>query len=193
MFIEFRRHSWRDSSGHLTVQGQKLCHLIRSSLHPPYSLYVSSPKDRCIETLSAFGFGVDIKEPAFGLISDDRLGNYNDEIRRIQEEMKCPLLEAYFILPETLAIFKDWAKQTVDAFWEFVHRQPDSARILIISHGGTIEPLTLYLTQSVFKLETIGGSLRECEGVGFIIENQRIVSWEVYRISKWVYEEACHG
>ena len=188
-WFELRRHSWRDASGHLSEAGRALAHRTRPFLHEPYARCISSPKTRAIETLTEFGFGVDATDANFGPPPGDRLERYQNEIHRLMEQNRLTLLQAYMSHPETMCILRDWGDHVWKALRLLAESVAPGQRVLIVSHGGTIESMFLTAIGGPFDLQVLGGELRECEGLATALLDDRLVAWEIYRMHPALFEE----
>lgn len=187
-WVEIRRHSERGPDGGLTPKGRRIAREAARTLRPPYAFCYTSSKKRAIETAEVMGFKEPIVDDRFGTLPSSITSGYEREIERLRKEKGLSLLRAYMALPELCETLRAFGGGLLKAVMEIPNRLPEDHGALIVSHGGTIEPLTLTALGVEFTLSAIGGEFRECEGVRFLFaEEGGWTGLEIIRLNPQVY------
>ncbi len=185
--VEIRRHSLTGEDKNLSDEGRELAQRAKASLlRERYDLVLSSPKARCLQTAEAFGFPEPKVDERFGTLPGEKLGPYDEQVRKLMEERGLSLLEAYFALPETRKVLEEKGREVVEAIIEVASSLPEGGSAFIVSHGGTIEPAALVALGGEFDLSVLGGGLEPCEGVAFLVEGEEIKGVSIIRLPKEV-------
>ena len=179
--VEIRRHSKRGEGKGLSKEGKKIAQKAAGTLSPPYALLISSPKKRARETMEAFGFKDYREDERFVTIQSPVIEKLEEKLEKVAEEKGITLLEAFFLVGQAKKALRKWGKTYLDAVIDISKELADNERALIVSHGGSIEPAAL-LSFDKFNLKEIGGPLDYCEGVEFIIENNKVSRVNIIRL-----------
>ncbi len=169
--VEVRRHSIRDEGPHLSKEGIELADKVGKTLEKAYSYYVSSPKERAVETLEAFGI-VDFEvSDDFLSVDDSELKKHKQKTKEIASEKGISKFEASFLFPEGKEALIEMGKTFLENVKKVANKIKHGEKALIVSHGGSIEPAAL-LGFDEFSLHKMGGPLDCCEGVIFFFDEQ---------------------
>lgn len=170
--LEHRRHSRRDPFGvHLNAEGIALARRVRREVGG-FDRVVTSPKPRAVETAEALGFVHPLVVPALGEMPEEVVAvgegsgpvTFADYVRAVRED---PAARAYATGQLTL-----WG--------EVLGSVSEGGRVLMISHGGTIEfGASLALPDAA---RTWGASLGYLEGVRLERDKGRWTRGEVLRV-----------
>jgi broad specificity phosphatase PhoE len=182
--IEVRRHSIRDKgSDSLSAEGIALVRKVKNQLFPTYDLYISSPKQRAQETMSAFGFTEYIVDERFSTLNDINLDGFSVDVEKVSDEKSISTFEALFEVREVVRILKKSGEEFLNALKSIASNLPENGKALIISHGGAIEPAAL-LGFNEYKLSVIGGELEPCEGAIFYFNGSELEKVEIKKLTK---------
>ena len=183
-WVELRRHSIVDEDKNISLEGLQLISWTRGQLNLKYDAYICSPLVRCQQTMEAFGFKDYEIDEAFIVLSGDRLKPLMPQVEEVMRDKGVNLLTAFFLVPEAMDIIKERAGECLEGVKRVAYALPEGGSALIMSHGGTIEPAAL-LVKGTWNLETIGGPLKECEGIIFKFDGDEIVDIYTARIKRW--------
>ncbi len=181
--VDIRRHSLRGSGSHLSDAGRRLAAEVAETMAPAYDLVLSSDKVRARETAEAMGFPVHAEDPAFGIMNTARLTPWFAEIAQAAATHACDHMAAALHVPGAAQELHAYATQYVDTVRTYLGRIPDGGRLLLVSHGGTIEQVAaLFATE--FTLEAIGGAFAPCEGFSLsFADDGRVTLLDIHRVS----------
>ena len=150
--LEVRRHTMRRKPGqHLSQEGIDLARLVGAE-SGPYSLVVTSPLPRAVETAIAMGFEVDETEESLGLISSGSGYGWPRPFSGVSEAVRAGGRAAKF------------AREMASVWRSIVERVPESAQALVVTHGGIVE-LGAVAAVPDQPHETWGDAIECCEGV----------------------------
>ena len=179
-YVEVRRHSKRHEGKGLSPEGRALAEKARTTLASHYDLLISSPKERAVETLQAFGFSRCQTDAAFTAINP---WEPNDaEVQSLAQQKRCIPLEACFLIPEVREHLRLEGEKLLEAVRRVACCLPEGGRALIVSHGGMLEPAAL-LGCKRFDLKEIGGEIGFCEGAEFQFEGERLAGVRIIRMT----------
>jgi len=182
--VEIRRHSIRGSDDTLSEEGRQLARKAGSTLEGKYLYCYTSPKKRAIQTLEEFGYAIFKVDERFGPLPGEKIRPFEDRAKKIVENQKLTLLEAFFEIRELHPILEGKGRELIEAARRICRELPDDGRALVVSHGGAIEPAALLALGKDFSLNVLGGELRECEGVRFFVEGDSVKRVDVIRLVK---------
>jgi len=168
--FDLRRHSLRGEGDTLSHDGVGLARRAASTLVGNYAATYTSPKQRCIETLKAFGFDTYKIIPEFGTLPPE-LREHDQHVETLRRRTACTLLEAYLAIPATHLILESFGKALFEKLCELAQELPLHKNALAVSHGGSIEPAVLAAMPG-WTLEAMGGELEECEAALFHFEGK---------------------
>ena len=182
--VEVRRHSIRGSDDTLSEEGRQLARRAGSTLEGKYLYCYTSPKKRAIQTLEEFGYTIFKVDERFGPLPGDKVRPFEDSAKKIVENQKLSLLQAFFEIRELHPIMEEKGRELIEAVKRTCRELPDDGRALAISHGGSIEPAAILALGKDFSLDVLGGELLECEGVRFFVEGDSVKRIDVIRLVK---------
>ena len=182
--IDILRHSLRESGPHLSDAGRALAVRVAAGMAAPYDAVLTSDKPRARETAEAMGFAVAVEDPAFGVMDGAALNPWSSEIAQAAAAYGGDYMAAAFHGPDAAAQLRQYAMGYMDAVLRYLDRVPGGGRMLLVSHGGTIEYVAaLYATE--FTLEAIGGPFAPCEGFSLSVADDGAVSeLVIHRLSR---------
>ncbi len=180
--VEIRRHSIRGGDDTLSEEGRQLARKAASTLEGKYLRCYTSPKKRAMQTLEEFGYTTFIVDKRFGPLPRDKIKPFEERAKKITENRKLSLLEAFFEIRELYAILRQKGRELIEAVKQVCRELPDDGRALVVSHGGAIEPATILPLERDFSLNVLGGELLECEGVRFFVEGDSVKRIDVIRL-----------
>ncbi|MFP4058610.1 MAG: histidine phosphatase family protein [Candidatus Brocadiia bacterium] len=178
--FEVRRHAPRGQGKGLSAQGVELAKRASETLLGNYQALYTSPKQRCIETLQAFGFETYKVIPEFATLPS-KLEEHQEKVDQLQERAGCSLLEAYLAIPATRLVLEEFGGSFFDRVCELADELRPGRNALAVSHGGSIEPAVLAAMPD-WDLETMGGPLGECEAALFRFENKVFTGVDILRL-----------
>lgn len=181
--VEVRRHSKRGSGDDLSEEGVELARRAKRTLEGPYFLCYSSPKWRCVRTLQELGCHEYRIDERFGPLPSERVSVHDGRVRETMNRHGVGLLEAYFEVDEVRGILKEKGAEVLQAVRDAAKTLPQGRQALAVSHGGTIEPAAIFALGRGFSLSALGGALRECEGVRFLVEDREIRRVDIIRLT----------
>lgn len=153
--LEVRRHTMRRKPGqHLSQDGIDLARLVGET-SGPYSLVVTSPIPRAIETAIAMGFEVDE--------TVESLAHIPKGVQRSIDGWPSP----FAVVSQAVGTGGPAAKYGAElaGVWRsIVERIPESTQALIVTHGGLVE-LGAVAALPDYPHEDWGGPIGYCEGV----------------------------
>ncbi len=125
--LEVRRHTMRRKPGqHLSQDGIDLARLVGAG-SGPYSLVVTSPIPRAIETAIAMGFEVDETDDFLGLIPTGSGYGWPASFARVSDAVREGGAAAKF------------ARRMAGVWQDIAERIPESTQALVVTHGGIVE------------------------------------------------------
>jgi broad specificity phosphatase PhoE len=156
------RHSARDGGEtHLNAAGVRLARDFGAQLGP-MTLVLTSPAQRCIETVVALGCAVQEETDELALPDDDdlmfeldRVHDFADALHMVRHGRHVP---AY---ARKLRIFAEQAAA----------RLLDHQDALLVTHGGIVEVLTVALTGDPAAAR-LGSGIGFCDGVRFLMKSK---------------------
>ena len=178
-FVEIFRHSKRGEGKGLSDEGKELARQARSLLAGHYDLYVSSPKERALETMQAFGFEHYEIDEAFTAVNPWE--PYDADVTKLAKDRKMTQLAACLEIPEALQVLKLQGETFLGAVRRVARKLPEEGRALIVSHGGILDAAALLGCEN-YSLDSIGGEIGMCEGVVFKIDGDNLVGIEIKRL-----------
>jgi broad specificity phosphatase PhoE len=178
-YVEVFRHSKRGEGKGLSVEGRELARRARELLAPHYDLCVSSPKERAIETMEAFGFERYDVDEAFTAVNPWE--PFDVQVSTLAKERGIIPLAACWEIPEALSYLKMQGGTFLGAVKRIARKLPEGGRALIVSHGGILEAAALYGCAR-YELSELGCELGFCEGVVFKVDGQNLAGVDVKRL-----------
>ena len=163
--FEVRRHSLRGSGPGLSPEGIALAQQTAPTLVGRFAAAYTSPKQRAIETLAAFGFTAYTVVPEFSTLPAT-LAAHDHHVDALVERTQCSVLDAYMAIPATHLILEAFGAACLDKLCTLAAKLPHGRNAIAVSHGGSIEPAVLAAMPD-WTLESMGGELAECEGALF--------------------------
>ncbi len=178
--VELRRHSERAPSGGLTKAGVELARDVASDLLPHYARVIASDKPRAQETAAAFGFPEQEVDGRFGTMAPRLTGEAAGELARLQEQGHS-ILQSWLTVPAAVASLRPQAESYWEAVREVALSISEGGAVLIVSHGGAIEPAIMAGTGN-WSLAAFGGrELGSCEGVRLRFDGDQLAGIEMCR------------
>lgn len=168
--LEVRRHTMRRKPGaHLSQDGIELARLVGET-SGPFSLVVTSPIPRAIETAIAMGHEVNETVELLGQLPLDVLSSagWPSPFSRISQAVSSGGPAAFF------------AAELASLWRSIVERVPDSKQALIVTHGGFVE-LGAVAAAPEYSHSEWGDAIGYCEGVRLNFDG-RFTSCEVLRV-----------
>ncbi len=144
----------RKPGQHLSQDGIHLARLVGET-SGPYSLVVTSPVPRAIETAIAMGFEVD------GTV--ESLANIPRGVQRSIDAWPCPF-SAVSGAVGSVGPAAEFGAELARVWRGIVERIPESTRALIVTHGGLVEVGAVAALPD-HPHEDWGGPIGYCEGV----------------------------
>jgi broad specificity phosphatase PhoE len=178
--FEVRRHSLRGEGDALSPEGLELARRAAPTLLGNCHAAYTSPRQRCIETLRAFGFTTYKIIPQFGTLPST-LAVHDAKLQALRTRTGCTLLEAYFAFPATHLILQEFGKAFLERLCGLAAELPAGKNALAVSHGGSIEPAVLAAMPD-WTLEDLGGEIRECEAALFRFDGGMLRGVELRRL-----------
>jgi len=182
--VEVRRHSIRGGDDALSEEGRQLARKAGKTLEGKYLYRYSSPKKRAIQTLEEFGYTIFKVDERFGPLPGQEIRPFEDRVKKVVEDQKLTLLEAFFKVRALHPIMEEKGRQLIEAVKQICRELPDDERALVVSHGGSVEPAAILTLGKDFSLDVLGGELLECEGVKFFLERDSVKRVDVIRLVK---------
>jgi len=182
--VEIRRHSVRGGDDTLSEEGKQLARKAGSTLEGNYLHCYTSPKKRAIETLEEFGYTMFKVDERLGPLPGEKIRPFEDRAKKMVENRKLTLLEAFFEIKELHPILEEKGRELIEAVRQICRELPDGGRALVVSHGGDIEPAALLALGRGFSLNVLGGEFLECEGMKFFFEEDSVKRIDVIRLVK---------
>ena len=157
----------RKPGQHLSQDGIDLARLVGAG-SGPFSLVVTSPVPRAVETAIAMGFEVDETDDFLGLIPTGSGYGWPAPFARVSDAAREGGAAATF------------ARQMARAWQDIVERIPESTQALIVTHGG-IPEMGAVAAVSDEPHEDWGDAIGYCEGVRLTFDD-RFTGCEVLRV-----------
>ena len=179
--FEVRRHSLRGEGDALSPEGIELARRVAPALGGPFRAVYSSPKQRCVETLQAFGISEYRTVPEFGLPPAE-LRSHDRHADALRSRTGCSLLEAYLAIPATHLVLERFGQAFFDRLCRLAAELPSGKNALAVSHGGSVEAAILAAMPD-WTLKSLGGELKECEGALFHFDGGIPKDVELRRLS----------
>ena len=177
------RHSARDSGEtHLNAEGVQLARDAGAQLGP-MTLVLTSPAQRCIETVVALGCAVQEETDELALPDEDedlmfeldRVHDFADAIHLVRNGRHVP---AY---ARSLRRFVEQAAVGL----------LDHQDALLMTHGGIIEVLTVEMAGEV-AAASLGSGIGFCEGVRFVIASKMdLLEKDGLITNQWTVQRLC--
>jgi len=168
-YLEHRRHSIRDGSGHLSQQGVSLARRIGSAMGP-FELAFTSPKPRAFETAIAMGFAVEEQL--------DVLAEWTDDLSDAADHGGFAAVGALVRGPGAAAKV---ARAYRRALLDIARSLGDGRAALIVSHSGVVEGSVMACMPGLDGL-ALGHGVGYCEGVRLAFEQDDFVSALILRV-----------
>ena len=168
-YLEHRRHSIRDGSGHLSQHGVSLARRIGASAGP-FELTYTSPKPRAFETAIAMGYAVDEQL--------DVLAEWTDDLSDAADH-------GGFASVGELVRGHGGAAKIARAYrralLDIARSLGDGRAALIVSHSGVVEGSVMICLPKLDGL-VLGRGVGYCEGVRLTFDQDDFVSAEILRV-----------
>ena len=168
-FIEHRRHSIRDGSGHLTQQGVSLARRIGAAIGP-FELAFTSPKPRAFETAIAMGYAVDEQL--------DVLAEWTDDLSDAADHGGFASVGA---LVRGHGAAAKVARAYRRALLDIARSLGDGRAALVISHSGVVEGSVMVCLHKLDGI-ALGRGVGYCEGVRLAFDHDDFVAAEILRV-----------
>jgi broad specificity phosphatase PhoE len=176
-WLEVRRHSVtkrsRGPGSHLSQEGVALARLVGGSLGP-FASVVTSASQRAVETALAMGYAVDdtVDLPSGylpGRVPHHDQWHWPQPYRRYAE-----------LLAESLGL-ASIADTHRDLWTRLVAAVPDGAAVLVICHGGGIEPALVSCVPDA-DYDSWGPPFAHCDGARLCFDGASFVDIEFHRV-----------
>jgi broad specificity phosphatase PhoE len=168
-YLEHRRHSIRDGSGHLSQQGVSLARRIGSAIGP-FELAFTSPKPRAFETAIAMGYAVEEQL--------DILAEWTDDLSDAAEHGGFTAAGA---LVRGHGAAAKVARAYRRALLDIARSLTDGGAALIVSHSGVVEGSVMACLPELDGA-ALGRGVGYCEGVRLSFDNDYFVAAHILRI-----------
>lgn len=168
-FLEHRRHSIRDGSGHLSQHGVSLARRIGASAGP-FELTYTSPKPRAFETAIAMGYAVDEQL--------DVLAEWTDDLSDAADHGGFAAVGA---LVRGHGAAAKVARAYRRALLDIARSLGDDQAALIVSHSGVVEGSVMACLPELDGI-ALGRGVGYCEGVRLTFEQDAFVAAAVLRV-----------
>ena len=168
-YVEHRRHSIRDGTGHLSQQGVTLARRVGETIGP-FELVFTSPKPRAFETAIAMGFAVDEQLDAFGEWTDD-----------LSDAVDHGGFGSVGALARGHGAAARIARGYRQALYEIARSLTKGKSALVISHSGVVEASAMACLPDLNGAE-LGCGVGHCEGVRLAFEGDAFVSAAILRL-----------
>lgn len=179
--VEIRRHAERDENEDLTAKGLATCALARDTFEFPYDAYYASPRKRARLTMEAFGIEDAEVVELFAPRPRPPFAGLEEVHEKLRAEGK-DIVSAWFEIPEAVPILEEHGRNALAAVLNLAARLPERGRALVISHGGTIEPIAVVAVDRPFR-ELFGvAELGYCEGVRLFVAGESVTQLDVVRL-----------
>lgn len=178
--IEVRRHSLRGEGSSLSPEGVELARKAAAGMVGRFHAIYTSPKQRCIETLEAFGFTTYKIVPEFGTLPPE-LAAHDRHVEAVRGRSGCSPLGAYMAIPATHLILERFGSIFYEKLCALAAELPLGRNALAVSHGGSIEPAVLAAMPD-WTLDDLGGELKECEAALFHFDDKLFKRVELRRL-----------
>lgn len=179
--VEIRRHAERDSQENLTTEGIAQCARARATMDFPYDAYVVSGARRAVLTMAEFGIPAPVVDRRLGPRPKppfERFGALHEELMRGGMDA----CTAWYAIPDAVPLLEENGEEGAAAVEHLAAGLPDGARALAVSHGGTIEPLSLVLAGTTYPRLFGEAQLHYCEGVRILFDGALPVRLDVIRL-----------
>ena len=160
----------RKPGQHLSQDGIDLARLVGET-SGPFSLVVTSPIPRAIETAIAMGFEVDE--------TDESLTNIPNDVQRSIQYWPSPFSAVSHAVNSGGPAAK-FGAELAGVWRSIVERIPDSTQALVVTHGGLVEVGAVAAVPD-FPHGEWGGPIGYCEGLRLTFDG-RFTSCEILRV-----------
>jgi broad specificity phosphatase PhoE len=168
-YLEHRRHSIRDGSGHLSQQGVSLARRIGATMGP-FELTFTSPKPRAFETAIAMGFAVDEQL--------DVLAEWTDDLSDAAEHGG---FTAVGVLVRGHGAAAKIARAYRRALLDTARSLSDGRAALIISHSSVVEGSVMACLPELDGA-ALGRGVGYCEGVRLAFQGDDFAGAQILRV-----------
>lgn len=168
-FLEHRRHSIRDASGHLSQHGVSLARRI-GAITGPFEMTFTSPKPRAFETAIAMGYAVDEQL--------DVLAEWTDDLSDAADHGGFAAVGA---LVRGHGAAAKVARAYRRALLDIARSLGDGRAALIISHSGVVEGSVMTCLPELDGI-ALGRGVGNCEGVRLAFGQDDFVAAEILRV-----------
>lgn len=168
-YLEHRRHSIRDGTGHLSQQGVSLARRIGTTTGP-FEMTFTSPKPRAFETAIAMGYAVDEQL--------DLLAEWTDDLSDAADHGGFAAVGG---LVRGHGAAAKVARAYRRALLDIVRALDDGRAALIVSHSGVVEGSVMVCLPEYDGL-VLGRGVGYCEGVRLAFDQDDFVTAEILRV-----------
>ena len=168
-YIEHRRHSIRDASGHLSQHGVTLARRVGATIGP-FEMTFTSPKPRAFETAIAMGCAVEDQL--------DVLAEWTDDISDAADHGGFAAVGA---LVRGNGAAAKVARASRRALFDIARSLGDGRAALVVSHSGVVEGSVMACMPGLDGL-ALGHGVGYCEGVRLAFEQDDFVSALILRV-----------
>jgi broad specificity phosphatase PhoE len=168
-YVEHRRHSIRNGSGHLSQQGVSLARRIGGATGP-FELTFTSPKPRAFETAIAMGYAVEEQL--------DVLAEWTDDMSDAADHGGFAAVGA---LVRGQGAAANVGRAYRRALLDIARSLGDGRAALIVSHSGVVEGSVMVCLPRLDGI-ALGRGVGYCEGVRLAFDNDDFVAAEILRV-----------
>ena len=177
--IEARKHTFADDTGNVTPRGKQLAEKMSPILlQSGFVACFSAPAKRNPQTMEAFGFREYEIEDGLANASSPKITQQKKQLRIRPNGSK--EFSAYFEIPELQEILIKAGARVLGSIKKISRKISDNKKALIVAGGGALIPALKVLDKN-FDIKAIGGRLKECEGVRFYVDDNRIIGYKILR------------
>lgn len=178
--VEVRKHTFANENDNLTPAGLEIVETVKKTLQRfRYSSFWSAPAKRCQKTMKAFGF--------LQYETDENLANTPSAAIKKWEKRHQTIetqgdkrYATYFEIPELQGLLRKTGQRFLEIIIRIGRNLPADGRAFVIAGGGGLMPALKVLDEG-FDFTKIGGRLKECEGIKFYIENDKITGYKILK------------
>jgi len=181
--VELRRHAERDGNEDLTATGLAQARRARESLAFPYDAYVVSPAKRARLTMAAFGIADATVEERIAPRPKPPFARFGPRHEALMAA-GMDAVTAWFAIPECVPILLENGRTALAGVLDIAAKLTEGGRALVVSHGGTIEPLAVAATGRGFEDLFTGRELGYCEGIRLAVAEGVVAGIDVLRLPR---------
>lgn len=168
-FIEHRRHSIRDASGHLSQHGVSLARRIGASIGP-FEMTFTSPKPRAFETAIAMGYAVEEQLDVLAEWTDDM----SDAASHGGFAAVGALVRGHGAAAKVARAYRR-------ALFDIARSLGEGRAALVVSHSGVVEGSVMACMPEMDG-HALGHGVGYCEGVRLSFDQDDFVGAKILRV-----------